>query len=67
MSLPARRPAETTGGIAAAATAVAALLGGSTELVAVIGTLAGLLPALVTAVVANGGVRGVIRVIWRGR
>lgn len=61
------RPAETAGGLGAAATAVAALLGASTETVAAVGTLAGAVPAIVTAVVANGGVRGVARRVWFGR
>ena len=50
-----RRPAETGGGIAGVACAIAALLGASTELVAVIGTTAGLLPGAVTWLVATGG------------
>ena len=61
-----RRPAETTGALAAAATALAALAGASTELVAAIGTIAGLLPAVVTWTVANGGIRGVIQRLWSG-
>lgn len=63
----ASRPAETTGGLAGLATAVAALLGASVETVAIVGTVAGLLPAAVTLLVAHGGVRGVLRGLWAGR
>lgn len=61
------RPAETTGALAAAATALAALAGANTNTVAAIGTLAGLLPSLVTYLVANGGIRGLARRVWFGR
>lgn len=61
------RPAETTGGLAGLATALAALLGADTLTVAVVGTAAGLLPAAVTLLVAHGGIRGVLRALWRGR
>lgn len=61
------RPAETTGGLAAIATAIAALAGASTTLVAVIGTAAGALPIAVTYLVNHGGISGVVRALWRGR
>ena len=61
------RPAETTGGLAGVACALAALLGADETTIAVVGTLAGLLPAAVTLLVAYGGVRGVLRALWRGR
>lgn len=61
------RPAETTGVTAGLATAVAALAGASTTTVAIVGTIAGLLPAAVTLLVSNGGIRGVMRALWRGR
>lgn len=60
------RPAETAGGLGAAATAVAALLGASTETVAAIGVVAGVLPGGVTWIVKNGGLRGLFWRFWRG-
>lgn len=63
---PNARPAETTGGLVGLATAITALLGGSVELVAVIGTVAGLVPAVVTYLVLHGGLLGVWRTVWRG-
>lgn len=60
------RPAETVGTLGAIATGVAALAGGSVELVAVVGVVAGALPAAVTFLVSNGGIRGVARALWRG-
>lgn len=67
MPTPRSRPAETTGGLAAIATAVTALAGAPTGVVAVVGTAAGLLPAAVTLLVTNGGIRGVLRTLWHGR
>lgn len=71
MPSPRSRPAETTGGIGAVATAIVALAGASPEVVGIVGTLAGLLPAvvtlLVTLLVTHGGIRGVARAIWGGR
>lgn len=61
------RPAETTGGLAGLATALAALFGADTATVAIVGTIAGLLPSAVTLLVTHGGVRGVLRAVWRGR
>ncbi len=61
------RPAETAGGLAGVATAVAALLGASTEAVAIVGTVAGFAPGLVTWLVGHGGVRGAVGALWRGR
>lgn len=61
------RPAETTGGLGALATAIAVALGASTAVVAAAGIAAGLLPAAVTLLVVHGGVRGVLRALWRGR
>lgn len=60
------RPAETTGGIAGLATAIAAIAGASTELVAIVGTAAGLLPAVVTFLVNHGGISGVLGSLWHG-
>lgn len=65
--MPKTRPAETTGGIFGAATLIAAALGASIEVVAAVGAAAGLLPAVVTYLVTHGGIRGVLRSIWRGR
>lgn len=62
-----RRPAETTGGLVGVVTALAALLGADTQTVAILGTVAGLIPALVTLLVNNGGLRGVGRLLLRGR
>ncbi|MDQ3276264.1 MAG: hypothetical protein M3Q39_14890 [Actinomycetota bacterium] len=64
---PRSRPAETTGGLAGVATAVAALAGAPVEAVAIVGTLAGLLPSAVTLLVSNGGLRGVWRTLRDGR
>lgn len=60
------RPAEATGGIGALVTAAAALLGAPTEVVAIVGTAAGLLPGVVTYAVAHGGVSGLLRAVWKG-
>lgn len=65
-SLPARRPAETTGVGGGVVAVVAALLGWPVETVAAIAALAGVAPAVVTWIVARGGVRGVARLLWRG-
>jgi hypothetical protein len=62
-----RRPAETAGGLGAVVTALAALLGASTETVAAVGVIAGVLPGGVTWVVSNGGVAGLWWRFWRGR
>lgn len=61
------RPAETAGGLVGVATAIVALAGGSLELVAVVGTAAGLVPSVVTFLVDHGGIRGVLRSLWAGR
>jgi hypothetical protein len=60
------RPAEATGGLAAVITAIVALAGGSTEVVAIVGTLAGMLPSAVTLLVTHGGLRGVWRRLMNG-
>lgn len=66
MTRPRSRPAEATGGLAAVVTAIVALAGASTEVVAIVGTLAGLLPSAVTLLVANGGLRGAWRLLRDG-
>lgn len=60
------RPAETAGGLGAAATALSALLGAPTETVAAVGVIAGVLPGGVTWVVSNGGLRGLFSRFWAG-
>lgn len=61
------RPAEVTGATGAVALLLAAVLGVESETVIVaLGVAAGLLPGLVTLLVAHGGVRGVLRLVWRG-
>lgn len=62
-----KRPAETAGGLFGAVTVIAAALGASVEVVAAVGAVAGLLPALVTSLVNHGGLRGLARSIWQGR
>lgn len=64
---PRKRPAETTaagGGIIAV---LAASLGADAGTVAAIAAVFGVLPHLVTQVVAHGGIRGVCRALWSGR
>lgn len=60
------RPAEATGGAGASITALAFALGASTGVVAALGILAGMLPAAVTLLVANGGLVGVWRRLLHG-
>lgn len=61
------RPAETTGGIGATATIIVAALGASKTAIAVIGAVAGALPAAVTFLVAHGGIAGLWRSLIHGR
>lgn len=61
------RPAETGGGLGAAATFVAYAAGCSVETVAAVGVIAGLVPSVVSFVVDNGGVRGVVNLVLNGR
>lgn len=69
MTVPARtRPAEALAGTGAIGLLIAYVLGvRDPEQVAVIGAAVGLIPAVVTTVVDAGGVRGVLRKVWRGR
>lgn len=61
------RPAETAGAGAAVATLLALALGlRDPEIIAALIAIVGLVPAGVTLLVANGGVRGVVRKLWRG-
>lgn len=65
MSVAKSRPAETAGGAAGLAGVVAGLLSGEWQVA--VAALAGLLPAVVTFVVANGGLAGVWDLIIHGR
>lgn len=62
------RPAETGGAFGSIALLLALVLGVDDDtVIAAIGVAVGLVPAVITLLVANGGIRGVIRVLWRGR
>ena len=62
------RPAESIAGAGSIAYLMAYVLGvDDQQLVVVLGASLGLIPSAVTLVVANGGVRGVLRKLWRGR
>jgi hypothetical protein len=60
------RPAEATGGVGASITALALALGASGGVVAALGILSGLLPAAVTLLVANGGLKGAWKRLLNG-
>ena len=60
-----RRPAETAGGAVGVGGIIVALAAHNT--LAAVLAATGLVPAAVTLLVANGGVRGVARVLWAGR
>lgn len=63
-----KHPAESAGGAGAVALLIAYLLGvDDPEALVALGAALGLIPAAVTLLVANGGVRGVARLLWRGR
>lgn len=59
------RPAETAGALAGTGGVVAAIA--SHNWLAVGLACAGYVPAAATFLVAHGGVRGVVRSLWRGR
>lgn len=63
-----KRPAE-TGGVAAAVGGIIARIVGVTnpDTLAYIIAAVGFIPALITFVVANGGLRGVAGIFWHGR
>lgn len=62
------RPAESTGVAGSIAFLLCIILGvRDIEVLAALGTAVGALPALVTILVANGGIRGVARKLWQGR
>lgn len=62
------RPAETGGAVGAVSLLLGVVLGiRDAATLAAWGTVVGLLPAAITLLVANGGVRGVLRLLWQGR
>lgn len=62
------RPAETAGAGGAVAALVAFIAGVKDPQTIVYMTVAvGLIPGAVTALVLNGGIKGVARLLWRGR
>lgn len=62
------RPTETIGGALVALASLAAYKAGADEeTTAVVGVLAGLIPAAVTGIVTRGGLRGLARTLWTGR
>jgi sorbitol-specific phosphotransferase system component IIC len=62
------RPAETAGAGGTVALLAAYTLGiHDPQTIVLLGAVFGLVPALVTLLVANGGLRGVVGLLWRGR
>lgn len=62
------RPAETAGAGGAVALLIGYVFGiKDAQTLVVLGAAIGLVPAFVTLLVANGGVRGVVGLLWRGR
>lgn len=62
------RPAETGGAVGSIALLVSLVAGvDDPEVIAGVGIVAGLVPAAITLLVVNGGIRGVFRLLWRGR
>jgi hypothetical protein len=66
MTAPTRRPAEAAGATGGVVAVVAAALGADTPVVAALAAAAGALPAIVTFIVTRGGIRGTVRLLWRG-
>lgn len=63
-----KRPAESAGIAGTIGLLIARVAGvHDVDTVTVIGAAVGAVPALVTFLVANGGVRGVARLVWKGR
>lgn len=61
------RPAETTAGLGSVALLLAYVLGiDDPDLLVGLGATLGLVPGGVTLLVTNGGIRGVLRKLWRG-
>lgn len=62
------RPAESLAGTGAIALLASYILGvDDPDLIVCLGAVVGLVPAAVTLLVDSGGVRGVLRKIWRGQ
>lgn len=63
-----KRPAE-TGGVAGVFGLLIARVFGvdDVDTITAIGVVIGVIPAAITLLVANGGLRGVTKLVWRGR
>jgi hypothetical protein len=62
------RPAETAGAGGTVALLAAYVFGvHDPQTIVLLGAVLGLVPAFVTLLVANGGLRGSVRLLWRGR
>lgn len=62
------RPAETAGASGSLALIIARIAGiKDPDTLVAIGAAAGLVPALVTLIVANGGVKGALHRLWAGK
>lgn len=62
------RPAETAGAAGAIGVLVGRIAGvNDPTVLAYIGAAVGLIPGVVTFVVSNGGVRGLLGKVWRGK
>jgi hypothetical protein len=59
------RPAESVAGISGIGGLIAAIVSDN-ELAAVLSAVVGFLPAVVTYLVAHGGIRGLLRSLWSG-
>lgn len=59
-------PAEKTTGAGGIALLLALVFGLDAEIVAPLGVALGLVPYIVTTLVENGGIRGLVRRIWSG-
>lgn len=63
-----KRPAETAGFAGAIAAVVARLAGvDDVDTITYLAVVIGVVPAAVTLLVSNGGLSGVVRLLWRGR
>lgn len=63
-----KRPAETSAGAGGIALIVAWLLGvDDPDVLVALGAAVGFVPAAVTLIVANGGIRGAVLRLWRGK
>jgi Na+(H+)/acetate symporter ActP len=59
------RPAESVAGVGGLGGLIAALVADN-QLAAILSAVVGFLPAVVTYLVAHGGIRGVLRTLWGG-